>query len=261
MGQKKPRSPITLARLAKALKMPCPKLGSFVNYRKLPKTILDGWVAIDRSYALQILKWTRSCGIAQAVCDLHVRFTTAKTFLEQGRLQGEVLFGKMRIFLQSIENLKKEGVYDNSVIFPERRGFARFSEERLREINQAGRAAEIKIGRLGHRWTREEAELAREKRWGVRRRQLKLEAKKQRCGTRRLMTLNQAAKFLGTSVSHIRELADNFTLRRFDDGEEILLYASSVEAYQKIQACERVFRERGGERRGRPRQDWSRLKA
>lgn len=63
-----------------------------------------------------------------------------KKLLEQGRLRGEMIFGKMRISLKSVEDLKKEGVYDSSVAFPNRQGFARFSDERLREISrQAGK--------------------------------------------------------------------------------------------------------------------------
>ncbi len=55
---------------------------------------------------------------------------------------------------------------------------------------------------------------------------------KTRRGTRRLMTLEDAAGFLHVPVGRVRELL-NFPLRTFNDGEEVLVYAQSVEAYKR----------------------------
>ncbi len=62
---------------------------------------------------------------------------------------------------------------------------------------------------------------------------LQREFVQRRRGTRRLMTIEDAVKFLDLQPWKVRDLVENATLRSFTDGEETLVYISSVEAHKK----------------------------
>lgn len=89
---------------------------------------------------------------------------------------------------------------------PVAQGYMAGSEERLRKLRRA-KAAEMS-----------------KKRWAKRRLLV---------GTRRLMSLKKAAKVLGKKMEDVKALAENFTLRTFNAGGEVLVYASSVEAFKR----------------------------
>ena len=61
-----------------------------------------------------------------------------------------------------------------------------------------------------------------------------LRQKKFGSGGPRGMTIDDAAKYLGLQSWKVRDLVENATLRSFKDGDDILVYASSVEAHKKI---------------------------
>lgn len=91
---------------------------------------------------------------------------------------------------------------------PVAREYMAGSKERLRELRRAKAAEMLK------------------KRW----------AKRRRRGTRRLMTLKEAAKALGKNVEGdygIRALIANFTLRTFSLDNEVFVYISQVKVLKK----------------------------
>ena len=136
MNKDRPRPPVALTRLARVLDMPLPKLLSFVRYRQIPTRVLDGFVTIRRFDAVTIFKWIRTCGVIQTARRLKVRESTPKRLISEGLLKAEIIFGKVRISLKSIEKLKEEGNLTRDVAFPEIRGFGRFCEEKRREIGR-----------------------------------------------------------------------------------------------------------------------------
>lgn len=160
MNQLRPRRPVALIRLARLFSMTLPKLLNFVRYHQIPTKILDGLVTMGRPDAVKILKWNRSCGVSKAARELRIRDSAPKRLLKQRRLKGETLFGKMRITKKSIALLKKKGVHDKSVVFPDRQGFARFSKRRLREISR--RAGKTPRKKPIQRRSKEEVEKNRE---------------------------------------------------------------------------------------------------
>lgn len=97
---------------------------------------------------------------------------------------------------------------------PVAREYMAGSKERLRKLRQT-KAAEML-----------------EKRW----------AKRRRRGTRRLMTLEEAAKALGKNVEGefgVRALVENFTLRTFSIDNEVFVYISQVEVLKKRMEAKR----------------------
>lgn len=160
-----PDTSMSFVRLSKMLDMTFDALRVMIYVWRLPEEKLNGQRALSANNAHTVLIFCASCSKTEAAKALKVKTGTVQKMYERGDLNGYKFRKRLRIFYESLDQLKKAGVFDESVINPTAHGFACRTKEYVQACSAKGLVSQVKTGRVGHRWTKKEVRAIRLKRF------------------------------------------------------------------------------------------------
>ena len=138
---RKRRPAVTVTQLALALKISKCNIYRWVRNGLLSVIHLRSYhqknKIIKREDAVQLLRdWRRSCTPTKASNLLGVSRNSAEHLIKKNILETIKLMGLTRVMLSSIDSAKNfKNLTDQDVIYPEKKGFAKYSREKIREIS------------------------------------------------------------------------------------------------------------------------------
>lgn len=325
----RPETSLSIGQLSEMVGVEARLLVYRVSTWKLPKEGLGAQALLLSENAWLVLKFFASCTPKDIVKEFHLNELTVKALHARGELEGYEFRGRTRFYLESVDRFRQKRAEDKSIVAPEARGLARYSEEKRQEIQALAHKAPkgfVSIPRLAKAMRADTSTLYAQRNkelevvmFGVysyvpmaaackllkvwrrsltpteaaefvsgisdrviyyyinngvvkttrifgRERVLRssllqaspyLKSRRARKAigadksvrvkvsdsavTRNVMTIEAATEYLGMNVWQTKALVENFTLRRFEQGDEVFVYTSSVEVYKKRMGTPRVL--------------------